>query len=51
MHIGRKQYKPALELYAKCEAANDWPAYEDIEEESGIPTWAVNQFMDQEEGE
>ena len=51
MHIGRKQYKPALELYAECERKNDWPAYEDTEEESGIPTWAVNQFMDQEEGE
>lgn len=51
MHIGREQYKPALALYAKCEAENDWPAYEDTEEESGIPTWAVNQFMDQEEEE
>lgn len=49
MHIGRQEYKPALELYAKCEDSDNWPAYEDAEEESGIPTWAVNQFMDQEE--
>ena len=53
MHIGREAIQASTRaVYAKCEAAkNDWPAYEDIEEESGIPTWAVNQFMDQEEGE
>jgi len=51
MHIGREKYLPALELYAKCDDNDEWPAYDEDEEEAGIPTWVVNQFMDQEEGE
>ena len=49
MYIGRKQYKEALLTYGECDRFDDWPSYIDEEQEIGIPTWAVNKFMDQEE--
>jgi len=49
MHIGRKEYNPALVKYSHCESKNHWPSYSQDEKEIGIPTWAINQHMDQEQ--
>lgn len=44
--IARALYREALEIYANCLDRDEWPSYDDSEEEIGLPGYAVNQFED-----
>ena len=42
--IGRALYREALELYANCLDSDEWPSYEDDEEDIGLPNYAVSNY-------
>jgi hypothetical protein len=41
--LGRRRNRSALDLYAACVAADDWPAYGDGLHTISLPKWAFNQ--------
>jgi hypothetical protein len=41
--LGRRRNRRALDLYAACVAADDWPAYGDGLHTISLPKWAFNQ--------
>ena len=42
--IARALYREALELYAHCLDRDEWPSYEDDDEEIGLPNYAVSNY-------
>jgi hypothetical protein len=42
---GREAYRGALDLYAECLAANNWPAYDETVAQLDIPVWAENMLQ------
>lgn len=42
--IGRAMYREALEIYARCLDADEWPGYEDEDEAIGLPNYAISDF-------
>lgn len=42
--IARAMYREALELYAHCLDRDEWPSYEDDDEEIGLPNYAVSNY-------
>lgn len=46
--IGRAMYREALEIYDRCLQNDEWPIYDDQEdEEIGLPGYAVSQYEDE----
>lgn len=43
---GRRMYREALDLYARCLDADQWPAYDDEPEYLALPPWAVESNLD-----
>lgn len=44
LDYGRMQYRPLLEIYAKCVKAGEWPGYDQSVKEFELPTWALKQM-------
>lgn len=44
MMIGRAMYREALDLYAQCLDRDEWPSYDDEEEDIGLPNYAVSRY-------
>jgi hypothetical protein len=42
--IARALYREALDLYAHCLDRDEWPSYEDDDEEIGLPNYAVSNY-------
>ena len=40
MNLGRESNGRLINLYARCKAKNEWPAYETGVQELGVPAWA-----------
>lgn len=52
MQEGRRKYRQALNLFARCEQANDWPSLEcDGPEIISLPSWRLAQIENEIEGE
>ena len=46
IQYGRSLYREALNTYAECVNANEWPGIVCEEEVIGLPSWAINQWED-----
>jgi hypothetical protein len=43
LNAGRRQYRKALDAYARCLNSDLWPAYSDHVEATSLPAWALSQ--------
>lgn len=45
MELGRKHYREALDVYARCLDTGIWPGYEQESEVTSVTSWATNELL------
>lgn len=48
LELGRKHYREALDVYARCLDSGIWPGYEQESEVTSVTSWAANELLGDE---